>query len=64
MADVMSCNSGHFGWCDLEKFRKRWKHNKIIQSIECVFDVQYLIKAYNYICWRLTQYLRIKKMSV
>ena len=24
MADVMSFNSGHFGWCDLEKFRKRW----------------------------------------
>ena len=23
MADVMSFNSGHFGWCDLEKFRKR-----------------------------------------
>ena len=23
MADVMSVNSGHFGWCHLEKFRKR-----------------------------------------
>ena len=22
MADVMSFNSGHFGWCHLEKFRK------------------------------------------
>ena len=26
MADVMSFNIGHFGWCDREKFRKRcWK---------------------------------------
>ena len=23
MANVMSFNSGHFGWCDREKFRKR-----------------------------------------
>ena len=23
MVDVMSFNSGHFGWCDREKFRKR-----------------------------------------
>ena len=26
MADVMSFNSGHFGWCDRQKFRKRCNH--------------------------------------
>ena len=36
MANVMSFNSGHFGWCDREKFRKRCESNILSTHIPLV----------------------------
>ena len=41
MADVMSFNSGHFGWCHLEKFRKRCTHIPLIPCHSAIPFLRY-----------------------